>query len=69
MAKIIKDVPIYGCEKLSKVHYALRTRLSCPPRWGNKQNLTRQGNTLQEIFKVPLLNYKSTNSFYDKRNG
>jgi len=30
MAKIIKDVLVYGGEELSTVYYILRTRLSCP---------------------------------------
>jgi hypothetical protein len=54
MEKIIKDVLISGGVELSTVHYILRTRLSCPPRWVNIQNLMRQGNALQEKFNVPL---------------
>jgi hypothetical protein len=36
----------------------LITTLSFPPRWANKQNLRRQGNTVKK-FKVRLLNYGS----------
>jgi hypothetical protein len=31
--------------------------------------ITRRGNALHERFNVPLLNYKNTKWFYDKRNG
>jgi hypothetical protein len=59
MAKIIKDVLIYEGEELSTLHYILRTRLSCPPGWVNKQSVPRLGNALKEKCNVPQLNYKA----------
>ena len=68
MAKIIKDVRVYSGAELSTDHYLLSIRLSfaTPTRGINKQNLNRKGNTLQEKFKVRLLNDESTKWLHKK---
>jgi hypothetical protein len=67
MAKPIKDVRVYRGAESSTDHYLLSIRLSFPtPRGVNKQNLKGKGNTLQEKFKVRLLNDESTKWLHKK---
>lgn len=67
MAKIIKDICVCKGVELSTYNCFLSIRLSFQPRWVKEQNTDRQGNTLEEIFKVHLLNEGYMKWLYEKR--
>jgi len=46
MTKIIKDIRVYKGVELNTAIILLSVKLSSRPRWVNRQNLKRQGNTL-----------------------
>jgi hypothetical protein len=67
LAKIIKYVFVCKGVELSTDNCFLSIRLSFKPIWVNQRKVKRQGKTLEEIFKVRLLNDGFMKWLYEKR--